>query len=371
MAKHFYTTIDMNRNQIQNRIIQTLATPPAAPGEGLEYYDTVLHTQMVYNGAAWIPSNAALLVGAIPNTALTTNPLARANHTGTQASATISDLATTVQAYTLNSFASPVANIAMNGFTFTGLNQAPNAAGQAAEYSWVIGQVNALNASITASAAGIDSKQSCLVVSTANLATLSGLSTVDGYTLVAGDRILLVGQTTAAQNGPYIAAVGAWTRATDLITPQAFWFVELGTAGQGSQWKVATTGTITLGTTNLSIVQFGATVYYTATNGVLLTGNQYSILLQTASGLVTSALGLAIDSTIVVKKYSATIGDGTSTSYTITHNLGTQDVETIVRDVLTNTICGADCVNTTVNTTTITFTGIVPAVNSFRVTCHG
>jgi hypothetical protein len=368
MAKQYFMSVNMNRNQLQNRVIQVLAAAPASPVEGLEYYDSVSHTQMVYNGTAWIPSNAALLSGAIPNTALATNPLARANHTGTQLSATISDLATTVKAYTLDSFASPVANINMNGNTLINLSTSPSATGQAAEYSWVIGQISTLSASIQASVAGIDSKPSVAVVATTNLAAISGLQTVDGYTLQAGDRILLTGQTTATQNGPYVAAVGAWSRAADAITPQAFWFVEQGATGTGSQWKVSTTGVITTGTTSLTIGQFGATVSYTATNGVQLIGTQYSILLQTNSGLVLSTLGIAIDTAVVTRKFSATIGDGSSTSFVVTHNLNSADSTIRVRDIATNTEVGVESASTTVNTSTITFTGIVPAVNSYRVT---
>lgn len=48
--------------------------------------------------------------------------------------------------------------------------------------------------------------------------TLSGTQTVSGVALVAGDRVLVAGQTTASQNGVYIVASGAWTRATDSDT---------------------------------------------------------------------------------------------------------------------------------------------------------
>jgi hypothetical protein len=48
--------------------------------------------------------------------------------------------------------------------------------------------------------------------------TLSGLQTVDGVVLVAGDRVLVRGQDTDTQNGVYVAAAGAWTRATDADT---------------------------------------------------------------------------------------------------------------------------------------------------------
>lgn len=48
--------------------------------------------------------------------------------------------------------------------------------------------------------------------------TLSGTQIIDDYAAVVGSRILVWKQTTASQNGVYIVASGAWTRATDLDT---------------------------------------------------------------------------------------------------------------------------------------------------------
>lgn len=42
--------------------------------------------------------------------------------------------------------------------------------------------------------------------------TLSGIQTVDGVALVAGDRVVANGQTDQVQNGVYIVASGAWAR---------------------------------------------------------------------------------------------------------------------------------------------------------------
>ena len=356
------SNVDFNRNQILNRVIQQLATAPSTPQAGLEYFDTALGAPYVHNGSGWVCLDATKLSGVIPNTALTTNPLARANHTGTQISATISDLATTVKAYTLDTFAAPLANVAMNGFTLTGLNTGPSASGQAAEYSWVVSQIQA-------SAAGIDSKPSCVVVGTTNQATLTGLLTIDGVTLIAGQRVLLVAQTTASQNGPWIAGTGAWTRPVgESVTPQAFYFIEQGTVGASSQWKVSTTGTITLGTTSITITQWGAGTSYTAGNGLQLVGNVFSVLLPASSGLTTSGSGVAIDTTIVARKFSVTIGDGSTAAIQVTHNLGTVDCIVQVRDVTTNAVVGVDITNNTTNTSTITF-AVAPAINSYRVTC--
>jgi len=46
--------------------------------------------------------------------------------------------------------------------------------------------------------------------------TLSGTQTIDGLSSVNGSRYLVKSQTTAAENGIYLAAAGAWTRTTDL-----------------------------------------------------------------------------------------------------------------------------------------------------------
>lgn len=95
------------------------------------------------------------------------------------------------------------------------------------------------------------------IASTANIASLSGLTAIDGVTPVAGDRILLKNQTTASQNGIYVAASGSWSRATDADTGDELLSgsivqVTAGTVAAGLKYKLTTTGTITVGTTSLT-----------------------------------------------------------------------------------------------------------------------
>lgn len=106
-------------------------------------------------------------------------------------------------------------------------------------------------------ATGGDYKESCRVATTANLAALSGLPTIDGVVLVAGDRVLVKDQTTGSQNGIYLAAAGAWSRATDAddgtkLSPGASVPVETGTANADTIWLLTTDGAITIGTTALT-----------------------------------------------------------------------------------------------------------------------
>lgn len=102
-------------------------------------------------------------------------------------------------------------------------------------------------------------KTNCRLLAAANI-SLSGLAAIDGVTPVAGDRILVIAQTTASQNGVWVAASGAWTRATDAdavgeIAKKDVWFVTAG-GNANTSWVCRTSGTITPGTTSISITAF-------------------------------------------------------------------------------------------------------------------
>lgn len=367
MAK-FLNGIDLGQTPLNNAVIQVLSAAPSSPKLGQIYYDSGLLQKLTWNGSAWenYATNSQLLVGQAP-----AYYLARGNQTGTQTSSTISDLAAVVKAYTLDTFAAPVANVNFNGYNITGLAD-PTTAQQAATKNYV-------DVNIQAAAAGIQSKVPVTCVSVVNISTLSGLPTCDGITMTAGQRILLTGQTTASQNGPYVVGSGAWTRPTDdgtngELTTGALWFVSQGTAYAKTQWIMSTTGTITVGTTNITVNQYSAGALYTASNGVALTGNNFAIALLsgtglTGPGLLAGSTGLTIDTTVVARKYAAAIGDGSTTSIVVTHNLGTVDVVVTVKDTSGNVVY-PDIAATTANSVTITFAN-APASNAYRVVVIG
>ena len=90
------------------------------------------------------------------------------------------------------------------------------------------------------------------VATTGNIA-LTGLQTIDGITLTAGDFVLVSSQTNPAQNGVYVAAAGAWVRAagadawTNLIN--AIYVVEQGITLADTIWMCTSDTGGTLGTT--------------------------------------------------------------------------------------------------------------------------
>lgn len=93
--------------------------------------------------------------------------------------------------------------------------------------------------------------------------TLSGLAVRDGATPVAGDRVLVKAQTTASANGIYEAAAGAWTRSNDFDTDtkaiaNILVPIEEGTVNADKVFQLTTNNPITIGTTSLTFVEFGA-----------------------------------------------------------------------------------------------------------------
>jgi hypothetical protein len=72
---------------------------------------------------------------------------------------------------------------------------------------------------------------------TYSVLTLSGAQTIDGVACVAGDRVLVMGQTAAADNGIYVVAAGAWTRATDANTAAKMMRGTQVAVLEGPQWR--------------------------------------------------------------------------------------------------------------------------------------
>lgn len=64
---------------------------------------------------------------------------------------------------------------------------------------------------------GLKPKDPVTAATTANI-TLSGEQTIDNIAIVSGNRVLVKNQTAPAENGIYVAAVGAWARASDADT---------------------------------------------------------------------------------------------------------------------------------------------------------
>ena len=442
MSKLFLTNINLSGNQLLNAVIHKAATAPTSPTpvSGQVYFNTGDSSFYVYDGSAWdklvvsgaivnadIASGAAIDKTKISGTAITagdtgtvtstmivdgtivdgdinasaaialsklaTNPLARANHTGSQAASTISDLASVVKAYRLDEFAAPTASVSMNSRNITNLLDPVNAPDAATK------------AYVDAARQGLDVKDSVKVASTANV-SLTGTQTIDTVALIAGDRVLLKNQTAGAENGIWVVSASAWSRSTDAdtatkLTSGAFVFVEGGSQAD-SGWVMTTDTAITLGTTALAWAQFSGAGQITAGAGLTKTGNTIDVATASTARIVvntdsidlatvtasnttptigtTEVTGVTIDSygrvtgvATSARKFTAqnsllTVTSG-STTWTVTHNLGTKDVIVQFRQVSNDELVDADILltSTTALSITIASTAASIAADTYRV----
>lgn len=119
-------------------------------------------------------------------------------------------------------------------------------------------QVNQLLKAIQTFAAA-DMKKTVRVATTGAIA-LSGLQSIDGVALAAGDRVLVKNQANAAQNGLYSAGGGVWVRTQDAdenieVSPGMMVPVQAGTVNYGSIWQLSNITPPNVGATALNFEQ--------------------------------------------------------------------------------------------------------------------
>jgi len=271
-------------------------------------------------------------------------------------------------------------------------------------------------------AQGFNFKQGVAAVATAQRA-LSGTTAIDGVTLTSGvTRVLLVAQSSAIENGIWVANTGAWTRATDAdttgeITDGTLVPIQQGTAEGDSQYLCTATsatpwvpGTSTSTWTkfaSVSTTTAGAGLSYSAGAISLATTNPASeVTIQadnftvvaapkwstartiTLTGAVTggpttydgtanASIATTLDTTNLVKHFAVNVGDGGNggtgavAAPVITHSLNTRDVTVEVYRSTTpwdSVSCSVE--RTTVNTVTLRF-AVAPAANTYRCVVVG
>jgi hypothetical protein len=208
----------------------------------------------------------------------------------------------------------------------------------------------ATKAYVDAFAQGLQTKQSVTAATSADLATLTGgsvtydngasgvgatltlavaLTTLDGVSLIDGDRILVKNETAQADNGIYTWATGGTvlTRAIDYDTPAdisagSFILVEQGTLYAATGW-VQVDDVTTIGTDPIAFNQFSQSGSYTAGAGLTLTGSQFSITDTTVTagtyGNATESVTLAVNSrgqiTSISQQPTASYGDSNVAGY--------------------------------------------------------
>lgn len=305
-------TIDTNTYLTAN---QSISVTGDATGSGTTAIGLTLATVNSNVGTfTKVTVNAKGLVTAATTLAATDIP--------TLTAAKISDFDTQVRTSRLDQMAAPTASVAMGSQKITGLAD-PTLAQDAATKNYV-----------DTVAQGLDAKLSVRAATTANI-TLSAPQTIDGVSVVANDRVLVKNQTTTTENGIYVVAAGAWSRATDADSwaelVAAFTFVEEGTVNADTGWVSTVNAGGTLGSTAVGFTQFSAAGAYTAGTGMTATGNTFNVI-GTADRITANADSIDIASTYVGQTSITTLGTiatGTWNATTIAVNRGGTGVTTL------------------------------------------
>jgi hypothetical protein len=316
--------LDFNQLHARNMRVDNQATAPGTPVAGQMYFDTADSTLYWYDGTTWVSASGGFEPEELPDASATTKGVLLLTNDleGSAEAPTVVNLhlaQDTAIGNKLTSVTDPTAaqDAATKNYVDGAIttNATPDATalvkgklqltndldGSAAAPTVVdlhLGQDTAINNKLTdltdptndqdaATKGYVDGKATGLTVhepvaaaTTANI-TLSGAQTIDGVAVVAGNRVLVKDQTNAADNGIYIVAAGAWTRATDMASwgdvANAYVWVESGSTQGDSGWVVgAINPNGVIGTDDIPWVQFSSAAEITAGPGINKTGNTIS-----------------------------------------------------------------------------------------------
>ena len=233
-------------------------------------------------------------------------------------------------------------------------------------------QEPATRAYVDSAVEGLAWKDSCRVATQGNINLSSPGATIDGITMASGDRVLVRAQTTQSQNGIYIwnGSAVAMTRALDANTAdeleQATTTVEEGTSGGVTYRQTAINFTLDSGAVAFAVFGSSAGAATETSAGILEIATQAETDAGTADNVAITPRKLA-QSPWANRKHAQNIGDGSATSYQVTHNFNTRDV---VVEVYRNSgnfdSVLVEVQRTSVNAVTILF-DTAPSANAYRV----
>lgn len=202
-----------------------------------------------------------------------------------------------------------------------------------------------------------------------------GTSRFDGDSSHNDATNFVFGTTTGTKIGTSSSQKLAFYNATPVVQQTGDISTALSTLGLVTSGTLAGSSiTGTVGVANGGTGLSGAS----AANGTLLIGNGTGYTLATLTAgtgisITNGAGSITINATGggTVNKFATSIGNGSLTTFTVTHSLGTLDVLVVIYDNSTLAEVEADVVHTSTSVVTITVAGTAPTTNAYRVVVIG